>query len=69
MKFFHGTGIFWATAVAVAMALGASPVLAASAVGIGLTQQTQQEGATVKPAQEIYFAGGRNAANKAHGTW
>ena len=58
MKFFHGTGIFWATAVAVAMALGASPVLAASAVGIGLTQQTQQEGATVKPAQEIYFAGG-----------
>ena len=32
MKFFHGTGIFWATAVAVAMALGASPVLAASAV-------------------------------------
>lgn len=58
MKFFHGTGIFWATAVAVAMALGASPLLAASAVGVGLTQQTQQEGAMVKPAQEIYFAGG-----------
>ncbi|WP_245576400.1 peptide-methionine (S)-S-oxide reductase MsrA [Desulfovibrio cuneatus] len=58
MQSLHMMGTFWATLVAAAMAFGASPLQAGSPAGVGQSQQTQLEGAKVKPVQEIYFAGG-----------